>query len=492
MRQSLELRLGQRLSMTPQLQQAIRLLQLSSLELRAEIQQALESNPLLDDSEEEAEAAETQSEADAEDGDPESAAETDLDLGADASNLDDGSRDDADQDRWDDEYETGSAPTLRNSDNDAYREIDARASRPQTLRDHLDWQLRMLPLSARDQRIGEAIIDSISDDGYLGCELSDIVATLAGELPDLEEDETLAVLHLVQSMDPPGVGARDLGECLHLQLRHLEPGTPGLAIAERLAAEHLELLARRDFNQIKRVLKLDDEELQAAVHLITHLNPRPGGAVQDHAPQYIIPDVVVRRSGANWRVELNAEAMPRIGINRQYQQFIRRGDNSAENKFLQDQLQEARWLLKSLRNRNNTLLRVARAIVKRQREFLEHGEEAMKPMVLQDIAAELDMHESTISRVTTQKYMLTPGGVFELKFFFSSRLQTTDGGTRSATAIRSLIRKIIDNEEPNRPVSDNKIVEMLSRQGISVARRTIAKYRDHMKIPPSSQRRSLV
>jgi len=476
MRQSLELRLGQRLSMTPQLQHAIRLLQLSALELRTEIQEALESNPLLEEPE-----PGTEDGPEDEPHDSEVAAEEspEADTGDSLQDLDE-------------LFDVRSSTPGGDEDGDLSPE--ARASRPETLRDHLEWQMHMTQFTARDSQIAGALIDAIDTDGYLSLELEDLRETLEGELglPGVEVQEIEAVLHQIQNFDPPGVGARTPGECLWLQLRDLPPDTPGLEAARRLARDHLGLLAQRDYAQLRRLLGVDTAGLQEAIGLIQGLNPHPGAAIEPLRPDYVVADVIVRRSGTGWRVDLNPEAFPRISINRHYRSLIRRGDNSADNRFLQDQLQEARWFLKSLQHRSVTVLKVARAIVRRQEQFLELGEEAMRPLVLHDIAEEIGMHESTISRVTSQKYMTTPRGIFEFKYFFSSSVSTADGGTCSATAIRSLIRKLIDTEPSTDPISDSKIVEILSGQGIQVARRTIAKYRELMNIPPSGQRKSLV
>jgi len=476
MRQSLELRLGQRLSMTPQLQQAIRLLQLSALELRTEIQEALESNPLLEEPEA---GAEDSSPADAE----AEAGEEPADAAAEPEDS---------PLELDDLFDA--TPSSGGGDEDGQLSPEARATRPETLRDHLEWQMHMTPFTQRDREIASTLIDGIDSDGYLGLALEEVRETLEAEpgMAGVELAEIEAVLHQIQNFDPPGVGARNPGECLWLQLRDVPAATPGLAAARRIAREHLDLLAQRDYAQLRRLLGLDNAGLQEAIALIQRLNPHPGAAIEPLRPDYVVADVVVRRNETGWRVDLNPEAFPRIGINHHYRALIRRGDSSADNRYLQEQLAEARWFLKSLRHRSATVLKVARAIIGRQEQFLEHGEQAMRPLVLHDIAAEVGMHESTISRVTSQKYMLTPRGIFEFKYFFSSGVATADGGTCSATAIRSLIRKLIDTEPPTEPISDSKIVEILSGQGIQVARRTIAKYRELMNIPPSGQRKSLV
>ncbi len=488
MKQSLDLKLGQHLTITPQLQQAIRLLQLSSVELQQEIQEALESNPLLEENEREDEAAEIKGETDS------STAEG-LDEG-DASSYDETdsatseSGDDAD---WGDSFESMTAPTgSRSTSDDDFPDIDARNSPPQTLRDHLLWQMQMTPFSDTDKQIALALIDAISEDGYLSCKLEEVQQALGKNLP-IEIDEVEAVLHQIQNFDPLGVGARDLAECLRLQMKLLPIDTTGLKAAMDLATpQNLALLAARDYTQLRRNLKLSAEELQQVIHLIQSLNPRPGNSVTSSQASYIVPDIIVKKFRGVWRAELNPGVSPKLRINQHYEKMIHRGDSSADNRYLQDQLQQARWFIKSLNSRNETLLKVARTIVDRQRAFFDHGAEAMKPLVLHDVAETVSMHESTISRVTTNKYMLTPRGIFELKYFFSSHVSTADGGTCSATAIRSIIKKLVESETSSQPISDSKIADILAEQGINVARRTVAKYRESMNIPPSNQRKSLV
>jgi RNA polymerase sigma-54 factor len=502
MKQSLDLKLGQHLTITPQLQQAIRLLQLSSLELQQEIQEALENNPLLEELEEEP-AVREPSEAPAEeavtsggdDGESsEAPASDELPVDRDVASEDDAQREEltGSNDDWEDNSESLSASATRNEGGDGLPDIDARNSAPTTLREHLLWQMQMAIFSPTDRRIAEAVIDAISEDGYLTCSLEEIQQSLPDNL-SVEIDEVQAVVHQIQNFDPAGVAARDLSECLLLQMRALGPDTPHLENARRVATtENLALLANRDFKQLKRTTRLSPEDLQEAIQLIQHLNPRPGGSVTSSHAGYIAPDITVKKIRGVWRADLTSSAAPRLGINHQYEKLIRRGTDTADNKYLQDKLQEARWFIKSLVSRNETLLKVARAIVDRQRAFFEHGAEAMKPLVLHDIAEIVGMHESTISRVTTNKYMLTPRGIFELKYFFSSHVGTADGGTCSATAIRSLIKKLVEAEKPSKPISDSTIADILADQGIHVARRTVAKYREALNIPPSSQRKSLV
>ncbi len=491
MKQSLQLRLGQHLTMTPQLQQAIRLLQLSTLELRTEVQQALESNPMLDLEEESGDELELPSEpehAGADDDGPTSEeygdSEADLEL-AQAEMPDELPVDSA----WDDVFEnisTGPASTGEHEDHD----FEAGDSTPESLRSHLLWQLAIASLSDKDRLIGEAIIDAVNEDGFLSQPLEEIHEGLPGEL-EVDLDEVTAVLHVVQNFDPPGVAARDLRESLLIQLKQLPATTPWLAETRCTLTEHFNLLAGRDYNQLKRRLKLEDGPLSQVIRLIQSLNPRPGGHISDSKPQYIVPDVIVHKRSNRWRVELNPEAAPRLRINTHYANMAKQVHSASDSTYMKNQLQEARWFIKSLQSRNETLLKVASTIVERQRDFLEHGEVAMRALVLHDIAEAVGMHESTISRVTTRKYMHTPRGIFELKYFFSSHVSTASGGECSSTAIRALIKKLLAEENPAKPLSDSKIAEILSDQGINVARRTVAKYREAMAIPPSNERKRL-
>lgn len=486
MKQSIVLKLGQHLTITPQLQQAIRLLQLSSLELQQEIQEALETNPLLEELEDENTKTEDDSSVEKSDEDSIRATDTKMDEGAPNGDPE------ADQE-WTDPFETLVAPTTRNNSDGTIPDIDARTSAQQTLKDHLIWQMQMTPFSDLDREIATAIIDAINDDGYLQCDLEEICTTSTNGGDEVGMDEVEAVLHQVQNFDPLGIGARNLAECIRLQMRIMDSDTPYLEAARALATEkNLALLANRDHHQLRRNLKLKQEDLQGAVQLIHTLSPRPGASINAPQASYIVPDIIVKKVKGLWRAELNGEVSPRLRIHQQYQKLIKRGNNSEDNKYLQEHLQQAKWFLKSLHSRNDTLLKVARQIIDRQRAFFDHGPEAIKPLVLYDIAEAVDMHESTISRVTTNKYMLTPRGVFELKYFFSSHVSTVDGGTCSATAIRSLIHKIIDSESAVKPVSDSKIAQLLGDQGINVARRTIAKYRESMNIPASNLRKSLI
>ena len=474
--------------MTPQLQQAIRLLQLSSLELQTEIQDALESNMMLELAEDEAAPGNGAGAAD-ELSVQSAGNDTELSELNDDINTGNIPEDLPVDSGWEDIFESG-AGYGRNQEPLEFLNFENQDTKEQTLRDHLMWQLNLTPTTETDKVIAMAIIDALDDDGYLSYSAADILLALGNDM-EVEPEEVEAVLHLVQAMEPAGVGARDLGECLALQLGQCDPSTPWLKEARELVINHLNLLAAHDYNQLMRRMKLSREDLADVVSLIQSMNPRPGSQVQDTRVQYISPDVYVRKVNDAWKVELNIDAIPQLRINAGYANMIRRADNSSDNNSLKAHLQEARWLIKSLQSRNDTLLRVASAIVERQRAFLDYGDEAMKPLVLHDIAETLGMHESTISRVTTRKYMHTPRGIFELKYFFSSHVSTDFGGACSSTAIRALIKKLIGAEKPQKPLSDSKIAALLADQGIRVARRTVAKYRETMTIPPSNERKRL-
>ncbi|WP_126453387.1 RNA polymerase factor sigma-54 [Sulfuriflexus mobilis] len=492
MKQSIQLRLGQNLTMTPQLQQAIRLLQLSSLELSSEIQEALDSNPMLEIAEGE-EGADSSQEEHGKDKEKPSAkddiAAADTDKAMQQADIPDDLPVDT---AWDDIYEPSYQSSGPASSEFSQRDFDINSDDEEGLHDHLMWQMRMSPFSDTDMTVATSIIDAIGEDGYLESSTEELLESLQDELPELELDEVEAVLRQVQNFDPPGVATRDLGECMLMQLRQFSPETAWREQAMQMVSEHLELLAAHDYPQLMRRMKLNEEDMQQVITLIRSLNPRPGSHLSSQRTEYIVPDVYVRKHKGVWRVELNPDVAPKLRINDLYAGMIRRADNSQDNNFLKDNLQEARWLLKSLQSRNETLLKVATCIVEHQRGFLEHGEEAMKPLVLHDVAEAVEMHESTISRVTTRKYMHTPRGIFELKYFFSSHVSTASGGECSSTAIRALIKKLIAAEEPKKPLSDNKIASLLEQQGINVARRTVAKYREAMSIPPSNERKRLM
>jgi len=489
MKQSLQIKLGQSLTMTPQLQQAIRLLQLSSLELEAEIQEALDSNPLLEIDEEHGRAEEGSDEGRAA---VESAAEkSDEVVSKEESELQSNETIPEDlplDSAWDDVFEAPAGPMLGGADEDQ-REFE-HGGAGESLQEYLTWQIEMSNLSPRDREIASTIIDAVDDDGYLSISLEDIYSGYSDN-DEVEFDEVEAVLCAVQNCDPPGVAARDLRESILLQLEQYDEQTLWLRAGKQLIGEYMDLLAARDFKQIMRRMKLGEDELLEVIALVQSVNPRPGNSIAQAPSEYVVPEVLVTKVKGKWRVELNPDCAPKVKVNPYYSGMIQRADSSADNTYLKNQLQEARWFIKSLKSRSETLLKVATCIVERQRAFFEYGEEAMKALVLADVAEEVGMHESTISRVTTKKYMHTPRGIFELKYFFSSHVSTVGGGECSSTAIRALLKKMIAAEEPKKPLSDSKLASLLEDQGINVARRTVAKYREAMSIPPSNERKRL-
>jgi RNA polymerase sigma-54 factor len=480
MKPSLQLRIGQQLTMTPQLQQAIRLLQLPTIELQAQVLEALEANVMLE-SDEDFEATWA---LDAMPGEArESAGEGE---GENESEGDTG-REDAEPvveigDDWTEPSAAESeAPWTGSGDG----ELELPDESGRTLRDHLLWQLELAHLPRASLAIARAIVDAINDDGYLTESLESIAEAASAEAP-ADAASVERVLAIVQQLDPAGVGARSVAECIELQLAQLDPATPGLATARTLAHRHLELMAGRELAALQREMRVSGEELDVALALVRSCHPRPGAAFQALRTEYVVPDVYARRTPQGWIVELNPSALPRIRVNEGYAGMITRAPDHA---VLRSQLQEARWLLRSLEIRNETMLKVARTIVERQQAFLDRGEESMQPMILKDVAEAVEMHESTISRVTTGKYLHTPRGVFEFRFFFSSQVAGDDGAGVSSTAIRAKIRKLIAQEAPGKPLSDQQLVEMLAADGVQVARRTVAKYRESLGIAPSSARR---
>ncbi|HDD9038571.1 TPA: RNA polymerase factor sigma-54 [Escherichia coli] len=477
MKQGLQLRLSQQLAMTPQLQQAIRLLQLSTLELQQELQQALESNPLLEqiDTHEEIDTRETQDSETLDTADALEQKEMPEELPLDAS--------------WDTIYTAGT-PSGTSGDyiDDALPVYQGETT--QTLQDYLMWQVELTPFSDTDRAIATSIVDAVDETGYLTVPLEDILESIGDEEIDIDEVE--AVLKRIQRFDPVGVAAKDLRDCLLIQLSQFDKTTPWLEEARLIISDHLDLLANHDFRTLMRVTRLKEDVLKEAVNLIQSLDPRPGQSIQTGEPEYVIPDVLVRKHNGHWTVELNSDSIPRLQINQHYASMCNNARNDGDSQFIRSNLQDAKWLIKSLESRNDTLLRVSRCIVEQQQAFFEQGEEYMKPMVLADIAQAVEMHESTISRVTTQKYLHSPRGIFELKYFFSSHVNTEGGGEASSTAIRALVKKLIAAENPAKPLSDSKLTSLLSEQGIMVARRTVAKYRESLSIPPSNQRKQLV
>ena len=477
MKQGLQLRLSQQLAMTPQLQQAIRLLQLSTLELQQELQQALESNPLLEqiDTHEEIDTRETQDSETLDTADALEQKEMPEELPLDAS--------------WDTIYTAGT-PSGTSGDYIDDELPVYQGETTQTLQDYLMWQVELTPFSDTDRAIATSIVDAVDDTGYLTVPLEDILESMGDEEIDIDEVE--AVLKRIQRFDPVGVAAKDLRDCLLIQLSQFDKTTPWLEEARLIISDHLDLLANHDFRTLMRVTRLKEDVLKEAVNLIQSLDPRPGQSIQTGEPEYVIPDVLVRKHNGHWPVELNSDSIPRLQINQHYASMCNNARNDGDSQFIRSNLQDAKWLIKSLESRNDTLLRVSRCIVEQQQAFFEQGEEYMKPMVLADIAQAVEMHESTISRVTTQKYLHSPRGIFELKYFFSSHVNTEGGGEASSTAIRALVKKLIAAENPAKPLSDSKLTSLLSEHGIMVARRTVAKYRESLSIPPSNQRKQLV
>ena len=504
MKVSLQLKLGQQLTMTPQLQQAIRLLQLSTLDLQQEIQEALESNPMLEVQEdnepgqnEKKEDNNLNSENTNKQSDSDSS-QQDTTTEKHESENEDWSSDSIPNDlpvdtAWDDIY-PNNAPVGGPAPDDENSDFETRNSSNETLNSHLLEQLNLVTMSDRDRLIALSLIDAVNLEGYLSSSLEELHEGLYDENDEdpVELDEVQAVLKRIQHFDPSGVCARDLPECLLLQLRQLPDDTPWLPQAKLVINHYLNLLGNRDYAQLMRRSRLKENDLKEVITLIQTLNPKPGEEIASAEAVYIVPDVIVKKNNGRWRVELNPEIAPKIRVNNNYASFIKRADSSTDNTFMKDQLQEAKWFIKSLQSRNETLLKVASKIVSHQQGFLDYGDEAMKPLILHDIALAVDMHESTISRVTTQKYMHTPRGIFELKYFFSSHVSTASGGECSSTAIRAIIKKLISAENPKKPLSDSKIADLLKEQGVNVARRTIAKYREAMIIPPSNERKRLV
>jgi RNA polymerase sigma-54 factor len=475
MKQSLQLKMGQSLALTPQLQQAIKLLQLSTLDLQQAIEETLESNPLLEREEE--------GEAQSENQDSQS----DVDFTAATAEVN--SSDELPVDtRWED-LMPSSAPPLSSPDGEMGQFAD-RDAEPETLHDQLHWQLNLTRFSATDHMIATAFIDAVDANGRLTQTPEEILEALRD--PELELDEVLAVLHRLQHFEPTGIFASDLRECLLLQLRQMDEETPHRNTAGAIANRHLESIATADPRQLSRRLRTTPEDVVGALNLIRSLDPTPGTSVGESTTEYIIPDVFVMRKEGHWRVELNPDIAPKLRINALYSELVGQSGSASDKTFVRENLQEAKFFMTSLHNRNETLLKVASKIVAHQREFLELGEEAMKPLILADIAEQINMHESTVSRATTRKYMHTPRGIYELKFFFSSHVATTEGGERSSTAIKALIKKLVQAEDAKKPLSDNKLCVLLEEQGVIVARRTVAKYREQLNISPSNERRRLL
>ncbi|WP_019614388.1 RNA polymerase factor sigma-54 [Psychromonas ossibalaenae] len=481
MKQGLQLKMGQQLAMTPQLQQAIKLLQLSTLDLQQEIQNALDENPLLDQ-DDDSSIEQVNKEQDS------SQVDT-----AEALTKQEFSDDLPADNNWEESYtpvqaaSPASGSTNFDGENTVYQ-----GESSASLQDHLIWQMQLTPFSDSDLMIATAIIDSIDDSGYLTTSCESIFESLVSEDNELELDEVQVVLKRIQHFDPIGVAARSTQECLQIQLRHLPEQTPWRSEALMVLDLYMDLLGNRDYRTLARKSKLKEAQLAEVMRLIQTLEPRPGNQIEDSQAQYIVPDVYVKKIAGQWRVSLNPDCNPNLSVNQQYADLCKGNISKTDSQFIKGHLQEAKWFIKSLESRNETLLKVSNCIVQQQQAFFEYGHEAMKPMVLNDVAFEVEMHESTISRVTTQKFMHTPTGIYELKFFFSSHVATENGGECSSTAIRALIKKLVNAEISTKPLSDNKITQLLEEQGIKVARRTIAKYRESLGIPPSNQRKQLL
>ncbi len=485
--------------MTPQLQQAIRLLQLSSGELELEIQEALDTNFMLESTESEEERDGTlakesdqmldnQFESSASKDGLEEYKEKDTSENVSSEDLPEEFPIDA---TWDDYYSENSSSSVRSLSSENENYVETLNSTVETIQSHMLEQINLLNITEQDRFIAISLLDAINDDGMLTSTLEELLDTFPRDW-DIEIEEIEAVLHLIQHLDPIGIGSRDLKEYLSLQLCDLPNETPCLEIAKNLVDNHLSLLGSKDYNRLMKKLRASDDDLKKAIALIKRLNPRPARELNLGKVEYVEPDVIVIKKGLSWRVELNSKTTPKVQVNSKYAALISKEKTSSDISQMKSQLQEARWFIKSLQQRSDTLLRVSKKIVERQTEFLELGPSAMKPLVLHDIAKEVDLHESTVSRVTTQKYMLTPKGVFELKYFFSSHVTNPLGGDISSTAIKEVIKQLVSDENPQKPLSDSKLCSLLAQKNITVARRTIAKYRDILKIPPSNERKQLI
>jgi RNA polymerase sigma-54 factor len=491
MKQTLQLRIGQQLNLTPQLQQAIRLLQLSTIDLQQEIQDALESNMMLELSENERGSG-SETDEDSTDEILNSVSE-DQDSTEPKTEFESNIPDELPVDaNWESVYPDSGISNSSSSGSD-FQDIEFQRSAAPTLRDHLLWQLEFLHLSERDFAIATAIIYTVNDVGYLGLSVDEIHVGLQGQIEELERDEVEAALCGIQSFDPPGVAARNLSDCLRIQIEQMPLTIPWRDEALRLVIGGLDYLAANKATSLQRMLSVSKSQLDEVIVLVRSLNPTPSSSVVTTEPQYVVPDVIVDKSADGWTVRLNSNLAPKLRINSTYSNMIGNGSSSKEDRAcMRTHLQDARWFIKSLENRNETILKVARTIVERQREFFEHGEKHMKPLILRTIAEQVGMHESTISRVTTNKYLDSPSGIFEFKYFFSSHVAMNDGAECSSTAIKAFLKELIEQEDPCKPLSDNKLMELLKQRNIVVARRTIAKYREMMGVLPSGKRKRVI
>ena len=494
MKQGLQLKFSQQLTMTPQLQQAIKLLQLSTLELSQEITEQLYSNPLLEEITEDQDPENQQKKTNSEKTLTETSNLTAEELDESLKNTEPLSRE-TDQNDWDSDFDNYSVQTqdiarINNNDGNLRGEINLEQVHQvtQSLKDHLLWQLNLTNLNAKDLIIAEMLTYSLDDNGLLTQNLSEIFEEL-DENNNEYESEILTVLTRLQQFDPPGVYARDLKECLLIQLNQLSQDTPFLKQAKILVLQFLEDIGKLNTDKLLKKTQLSLDELRGAISLVRSMNPYPGEFLQENDTEYITPDAYVIKTSDKWRAIINDDHNPRLRINETYKNLIRQSDNSKENQYLKDSLTEAKWFIKSLESRNETLLKVVNCIIELQEDFFEHGPVSMKPMILSDISEKLDLHESTISRVTTSKYLATPRGIYELKYFFSSHVATATGGECSSTAVSAILKELINAEVPHKPLSDNKLTELLKEQGINIARRTVAKYREGLGIPSSSDRK---
>ena len=494
MKQGLQLKFSQQLTMTPQLQQAIKLLQLSTLELSQEITEQLYSNPLLEEITEDQDAENQLKKTNNEKTLTETSNLTAEELEEPSKNTEPLSQE-TDQNDWDSDFDNYSVQTqdiarINNNDGNIRGEINLEQVHQvtQSLKDHLLWQLNLTNLNARDLSIAEMLTYSLDDNGLLTQNLSEIFEEL-DENNNEYESEILTVLTRLQQFDPPGVYARDLKECLLIQLNQLSQDTPFLKQAKILVLQFLEDIGKLNTDKLLKKTQLSLDELRGAISLVRSMNPYPGEFLQENDTEYITPDAYVIKTSDKWRAIINDDHNPRLRINETYKNLIRQSDNSKENQYLKDSLTEAKWFIKSLESRNETLLKVVNCIIELQEDFFENGPVSMKPMILSDISEKLDLHESTISRVTTSKYLATPRGIYELKYFFSSHVATATGGECSSTAVSAILKELINAEVPHKPLSDNKLTELLKEQGINIARRTVAKYREGLGIPSSSDRK---
>lgn len=481
MKQSLSLRMGQTLAMTPALQQAIKLLQLSSLDLQQEIRQAVESNLMLELVEDDPPEPSIEQQAAGESGEAPPGEDADVKKKEESEDL-------PVEVEWEESYEATPGSRSVEDEESLYEYRQANLTTGTTLNEHLLWQAGLAPFDEQEGEIAAHLIDAINDDGYL--EDWPALAERLQASPGATPQQIEKVLRQIQDFDPPGVAARDLAECLRLQISQFSAQTPEREPALKIVNEHMALLARHDEAALQQALGLDGHGLKPVLALIQSLQPHPGRPYQEHESNYVAPDVFVTKRNGRWRVSLNPDIAPKVRLNAQYVGLVKRADASKDQQTLKQHLQEARYFLSSLESRNDTLLRVAQCIVEEQRAFLEYGEEAMRPLVLRAIADQLSIHESTVSRATANKYMLTPRGLYELKYFFSSHVQTTQGGTCSATAIQAMIKRLVTQEPPDVPLSDHILADLLLKDGIQVARRTVAKYRELLGIPPSHERRA--